>query len=165
MLLSFLILTSYPQTIVTLKYQLSKHYYYNLFTFKRKNQTVPSTTQLLLRAFIFLGYHLIFALSYNYKTSFMFFSLNIVLGTFLTSCGTSGKEAISQCSRIKRCRFHPWVGKIPWRRKWPSTPGFLPGESHGQRNLAGYGPQSHKESDTTEVVQHTSTGQLPLDFL
>ena len=23
----------------------------------------------------------------------------------------------------------PWVGKIPWRRAWQPTPGFLPGES------------------------------------
>ena len=30
--------------------------------------------------------------------------------------------------------------KIPWRRKWPSTPVFLPGKPHGQRNLAGYSP-------------------------
>ncbi|XP_055446599.1 uncharacterized protein LOC129659367 isoform X16 [Bubalus kerabau] len=30
-----------------------------------------------------------------------------------------------------RCRFHPWVGKIPLRRKWQPTPVFLPGESHG----------------------------------
>ena len=22
----------------------------------------------------------------------------------------------------------PWVGKIPWRRKWQSTPVFLPGK-------------------------------------
>ena len=29
----------------------------------------------------------------------------------------------------------PWVGKIPWRRAWQSTPGFLPGESHGERSL------------------------------
>ena len=29
---------------------------------------------------------------------------------------------------------------------------FLPGESHGQRILAGYSPQGHKESDTTEVT-------------
>ena len=34
--------------------------------------------------------------------------------------------------------FDPWVGKIPWRRKWQPTPVFLPGESHGQeRSLAG----------------------------
>ena len=26
-------------------------------------------------------------------------------------------------------RFNPWVGKIPWRRKWQPTPIFLAGES------------------------------------
>ena len=31
-----------------------------------------------------------------------------------------------------RHRFDPWVGKIPWRRVWHPTPGFLPGKSHGQ---------------------------------
>ena len=36
--------------------------------------------------------------------------------------------------------FDPWVGKIPWRRAWQPTPVFLPGESHGQRRLAGYCP-------------------------
>jgi len=35
---------------------------------------------------------------------------------------------------------NPWVGKIPWRRKWQSTPIFLPAESHGQRRLTGYSP-------------------------
>ena len=34
----------------------------------------------------------------------------------------------------------PWLGKIPWRRKWQPTPVFLPGESHGQRSLVGYSP-------------------------
>ena len=37
-----------------------------------------------------------------------------------------------------RYRFYPWVGKMPWRRAWQSTPVFLPGESHGQRSLEGY---------------------------
>ena len=23
----------------------------------------------------------------------------------------------------------PWIGKIPWRRKWQPTPVFLPGKS------------------------------------
>ena len=31
---------------------------------------------------------------------------------------------------------------------------FLPGEFHGQRSLVGYGPWSHKESDTTEATYH-----------
>ena len=29
---------------------------------------------------------------------------------------------------------------FPWRRKWQTTPGSLPGKSHGQRSLAGYSP-------------------------
>ena len=44
----------------------------------------------------------------------------------------------------------PWVGKIPWARKWQHTPVLLPGESHGGRSLVGYSPWGHKESDTTE---------------
>ena len=35
--------------------------------------------------------------------------------------------------------FDLWVRKIPWRRAWQPTPVFLPGESHGQRSLVGYG--------------------------
>ena len=30
------------------------------------------------------------------------------------------------------------VGQIPWRRAGQPAPVFLPGESHGQRSLAGY---------------------------
>ena len=35
--------------------------------------------------------------------------------------------------------------KSPWRRAWQPTLVFLSGESHGQRRLEGYSPQSHKE--------------------
>ena len=31
-----------------------------------------------------------------------------------------------------------WAGKIPWRKKWQTTPGVLPGEFHGQKTLVGY---------------------------
>ena len=44
----------------------------------------------------------------------------------------------------------PGSGKIPWRRKWQPTPGFLSGKSHGLRSLVGYSPRGRKESDTTE---------------
>ena len=33
-----------------------------------------------------------------------------------------------QCGRLG---FDPWIGKIPWRRAWESTPVFLFKESHG----------------------------------
>ena len=49
--------------------------------------------------------------------------------------------------------FDPWVGKIPWRRAWQPTPVLLPGESHGQRSLMGYGPWSRRESDMTEQLR------------
>ena len=47
--------------------------------------------------------------------------------------GASGKEPACQCRGQKRGGFDPWVGKIPWRRKWQPPPVFLPGESCGQR--------------------------------
>jgi len=71
--------------------------------------------------------------------------------------GLEGSSAIpwwlrwsSDCLQSGRPRFNPWVRKIPWRRIWQPTPVFLPGESHGQRSLVGYGPWGHKELDTTE---------------
>ena len=39
-----------------------------------------------------------------------------------------------------------------WRREWKPTPVFLPGESQGQRSLAGYSPWGHEESNTTEQL-------------
>ena len=54
---------------------------------------------------------------------------------------------------LRLCRrpgFDPWVGKVPWRRKWQPTPVFMPGESHGPRSLLGYSPWGRKELDTTE---------------
>ena len=45
------------------------------------------------------------------------------------------------------------------RRKWQPTPGFLPGESHGQKSLAGYSLWGHKESGTTEPFNTTQVTQ------
>ena len=73
------------------------------------------------------------------------------------SQGSRGKEPTCQGKRRKRHGFSPQVGKIPRRRPWQPTPLFLPGESHGQRSLAGYSPWGHKESDTTEVVERVHT--------
>ena len=53
------------------------------------------------------------------------------------------------CSKVKRVmlvayrqttsrEFGRALGIVTWRRKWQPTPVFLPGESHGQRSLAGY---------------------------
>ena len=39
---------------------------------------------------------------------------------------------------------------LSWRMEWQPIPVFLPGKSHGQRNLAGYSPWGRKGLDTTE---------------
>ena len=54
--------------------------------------------------------------------------------------------------QCRRCVFDPWVGKVPWRKKWQPTPVFLPGKFHGQKILVRYSPWSHKESDTIEQL-------------
>ena len=77
-------------------------------------------------------------------------------------CGLDGKQPACEC---RRTRFNLWVGKIPWRRKWPPTPVFLPGRSHGQRGLVGYSPYCHKESDTTERFTHTQGSKPQPRFL
>ena len=64
--------------------------------------------------------------------------------------GHSNKESACLCRRHRRHGFDHWVRKIPWRRKWWPSPIFLPGKSHGQRNLVGYSPCGRKELDTTE---------------
>ena len=60
----------------------------------------------------------------------------------------------SDCKYLQcgRPGFDPQLGKIPWRWKWPPTPVFLPGKSHGQRSLVGYSSWGHEESDMTEQL-------------
>ena len=51
---------------------------------------------------------------------------------------------------VQTLGFFPGLGRFPWRRAWQPTSVFLPGESHGQRCLAGYSPWDHKKLDMTE---------------
>ena len=70
--------------------------------------------------------------------------------------GLAGKEPTYQCKSCKRHKFSPWVGKIPWRRKWQPTLVFLPGKFHGQRRLVSYSLWGRKESDINEdMCVHT----------
>ena len=57
---------------------------------------------------------------------------------------------------MKKHWFNPWIEENIRRRKWQPIPVFLPGESQGQRSLAGYSPQSCKELDTTEANKHST---------
>ena len=72
--------------------------------------------------------------------------------------GSVVKLSTWQCRRWRKRWFSPWVGKIPWRRKWQLTLLFLLGKSHGQRSLVGYGPWDLKELDRAKRLStHTHT--------
>ena len=71
----------------------------------------------------------------------------------------SGQEATCQC---RRPGFDPWVGEIPWRRKWQPSPVFWPGEPHGQRSLVGYGPWDHKSQTPLSKHTHQQEHLIPL---
>ena len=66
----------------------------------------------------------------------------------------SGKESTCQCRRQEtRVRF---LGQEdPLEEGMATHLVFLPGESHGQRSLAGYSPWGLTESDMTEATWHT----------
>ena len=55
-----------------------------------------------------------------------------------------------------RHRLDPWVGRIPWSRKWQPTPVFLTGRSPGQRSLVGDKRVGHNL--VTDSEAHTPFG-------
>ena len=63
---------------------------------------------------------------------------------------SAGKESACNAGDTGDRGYHPWVGTVPWRRKWQPIPVFLPEKSHGQRKLVGYSSKgrgkAHKES-------------------
>ena len=64
-----------------------------------------------------------------------------------------------------RVLAHPWVRKMPRRRKWQPAPVFLPGELHGQRSLVGYSPWGPKDLRTTECTCARDQGKNKKIFL
>ena len=70
--------------------------------------------------------------------------------------GLPGGSDSKDCLRCRRPGFDLWVGQIPWRREWQPIPVFFPGDSQGQRSLAGYRLWFCKVSDTTEVTSTSS---------
>ena len=66
--------------------------------------------------------------------------------------GFPGGSVVKNLPAMRRFRFNPWVGKVPWRMKWQPTPVVLSGKSPGQRSLVCYSPLGSKELDTTECI-------------
>lgn len=62
----------------------------------------------------------------------------------------------------RRHGFSSWVRETPWRRHWQPTPVFLPGNSSGQRSLAGCRLCGREELDAAERPR---TRSLPQELL
>ena len=83
--------------------------------------------------------------------------------------GTNGQVPACQCRRHKRCRFHPWVGKIRWRRAWQPTPVFLPGrspwtEEPGRLQSIGSQRVRHHWSDLACMHWELKSREIPADI-
>ena len=65
------------------------------------------------------------------------------------------------CCQFRRRGFDPWVGKIPWREKWQTTPESLPGKFHRQRSLMGCSPRGCKELGMTERLTLSPHNMAP----
>ena len=108
------------------------------------------------------------------KWKYMFIQrlvLNVIAAFFVKAKnwkGFPGGSVVKNPPAMQETRFSPWVGKIPWRRKWQSIPVFLPGKSHRQRSLVGYSPWpcervgynfAIKQLETTLMTIYTWTGK------
>ena len=82
-------------------------------------------------------------------------SFHVDWETLRQARGFPGFSVVKNLPAVQEAWFSPWVGKIPCRREWQSTPVCLPREFHGQRSLMGRSPWGHKESDTAERLINT----------
>ena len=83
-----------------------------------------------------------FILEWHWRNNLTLLAVSLSWNMEHDSKYTIRASLVAQWSRIclpsRRCRFNPWVRKIPWRRDQQPTPLCLSGEIHGQRSLAGY---------------------------
>ena len=74
------------------------------------------------------------------------------------SGGSVVKNEPAKHETCRRLGIDPWVGKIPWKRKWQPTLVFLPGRSM-EWSLAGCSPWDHKEMDMTKRLNNSNNNR------
>ena len=84
-------------------------------------------------------------------------ALHIIRVSFIKYLFCVGcSSLVAQIAKSLLAKWETWVrslGREDLLEKATATPPvFLPGESYGWRNLAGYSPWGHKESDMTEQL-------------
>ena len=99
-------------------------------------------------------------------------TVGIQTSLYLLTGMAEGASLLSSFGKESACSagdlgLIPGSGKIPWRRKWHTTPVFLPRKSHGQRILMGYSPWDRKSQTwlsnwNTTTTTMTEGNKLPL---
>ena len=111
----------------------------------------PLQVNLLIDTWSINSHILIFFL----VSTFKFYCIEVLIVIILGSPdGSVVKNLLANEGDVRRLEFDPWARKVPWRRKWQLTPVFLPGVSHGQRNLEDCGPWSYKRVANDGVMEY-----------
>ena len=83
-------------------------------------------------------------------------------------CITCQASLVAQIVKyLPQCRrpgFHPWVGKIPWRKSWQPTPVFWPGESPWREHPGGLQFMGSLRVRHNWVTKHTVSSVLGWGF-
>jgi len=95
---------------------------------------------ILLSSFILFTVGILNSLSGGLPLSTSLSSSEVLSCSFVWASLVSLSLSVKNLPAMWEIGFDPWVGKIPWRMEQLPTPVFSPGEFHGQRSLAGYGP-------------------------
>ena len=74
-------------------------------------------------------------------------------------------QSVKHLRAMRRPGFNSWVRKLPWSRKWQPTAVFFPGESHGQRSLAGYNSWNCKSRTLLSAIFLSFFHHHSFDFM
>ena len=77
--------------------------------------------------------------------------------------GSVVKQSACQCRRLRRRWFDPWVGKIPWRRKWLMHTSILAWKISMDRGA--WRAKGHGTSKESETNEHTHRDRIKFIFL
>ena len=80
------------------------------------------------------------ALKYNMLSNFLYQYIYFCNILIVVKWSITQKHQDVFASPLFGSIFHLRKHSCTWRRKWQTTPVFLPGESHGQKSLEGYNP-------------------------
>ena len=67
------------------------------------------------------------------------------------------KNPLANTGDNKKHGLDPWVGKIPWRRKWHPTPVFLPGENPMDEESGGLHSMGSQRAGPNRATKHTES--------